>query len=37
MIYVDELPLLKRLMAHTAGVLLHRQQAVELLLSQPLA
>jgi hypothetical protein len=37
MVHVDELALLKRLVAHAAGVLLHRQQAVELLLSQPVA
>ena len=35
MIHVDELPLLKRLVAHAASVLLRIQQAVELLLSQP--
>jgi hypothetical protein len=33
MVHVDELPLLKRLVAHAAGVLLRSQQAVELLLS----
>ncbi len=37
MIRVDELPLLKRLVAYAAGVLLRSQQAVELLLSQPIA
>jgi len=36
-IHVDELALLKRLVAHAAGVLLYREQAVELLLSQPVA
>jgi hypothetical protein len=30
-VYVDELPLLKRLVAHATGVLLRSQQAVELL------
>jgi len=33
MVHVDELPLLKRLVAHAAGVLLRSQQAAELLLS----
>jgi hypothetical protein len=37
MVHVDELGLLKRLVAHAAGVLLRIQQAVELLLSQPIA
>jgi hypothetical protein len=37
MVHVDELPLLKRLMAHTAGLQLRSQQAVELLLGQPVA
>jgi hypothetical protein len=37
MVHVDELPLLKRLMAHAAGVLLRSQQAVELLLGKPVA
>jgi hypothetical protein len=37
MVHVDELPLLKRLVARAAGVLLRSQQAVELLLSQPIA
>jgi hypothetical protein len=32
MVHVDELPLLKRLVAHAAGVLLRIQQTVELLL-----
>jgi hypothetical protein len=32
MIHVDELPLLKRLVAHRAGVVLHRQNEVELFL-----
>src|ERR1700678_452711 len=35
MVHVDELPLLERVVAHAAGVLLGLQQAVELLLSQP--
>jgi hypothetical protein len=34
MINVDELPVLERLVAHTAGVLLRIQQAAELLLSE---
>jgi hypothetical protein len=37
MVHMDELPLLKRLVANAAGVLLHIQQAAELLLSQPVA
>jgi hypothetical protein len=37
MVHVDELPLLKHLMAHAAGVLLRIQQAAELLLTQPVA
>jgi hypothetical protein len=37
MIHVDELPVLKRLVAHATGALLHIQQAVELILSQPVA
>ena len=37
MVHVDELPLLKRLMAHTAGLQLRSQQAVELLLGKPVA
>jgi hypothetical protein len=37
MIHVDELALLKQPMAHAAGVLLRSQQAVELLLRQPIA
>jgi hypothetical protein len=37
MVHVDELPVLKRIVAHAAVVLLHSQQAVELLLGQPVA
>jgi hypothetical protein len=37
MVHVDELPVLKRLVAHTAVVLLRSQQAIELLLGQPVA
>jgi hypothetical protein len=37
MIHVDKLPLLKRFVAHAAGVPLRSQQTVELLLSQPVA
>jgi hypothetical protein len=37
MVHVDELAFLKRLVAHAAGVLLCSQQAVELLLGQPVA
>src|SRR5271169_5739468 len=37
MIHVDELPLLKRLVAHAAGVLLCLQKQVEQLLGQPVA
>jgi hypothetical protein len=37
MVHVNELPLLKRLVAHATGVHLRSQQAVELLLSQPVA
>jgi hypothetical protein len=37
MVHVDKLPALKRLVAHAAGVLLGVQQAVELLLSEPIA
>jgi hypothetical protein len=36
-VHVDELSLLKRLVAHAAGVLLRSHQAVELLVSQPVA
>jgi hypothetical protein len=36
-VHVDKLPLLKRLVAHAAGVLLPVQQAVELLLGKPVA
>ena len=36
MVRVDELPVLKRLVTHTAVVLLRSQQAIELL-SQPVA
>jgi hypothetical protein len=35
MIHVDELALPEGLVAHAAGLLLYREQAVELLLSQP--
>ncbi len=35
MVHVDELPLLKWLVAHAAGVLLRIQQAVEVLLVSP--
>jgi hypothetical protein len=35
MVYADELPLRKRLVAHAAGLLLRIQQKIELLLSQP--
>ena len=37
MIHVDELPFLKRLVAHAAGVLLCLQKQVEQLLRQPVA
>ena len=37
MVYVDELPLLKRLAAHAAGVLLCLQKQIEQLLGQPVA
>jgi hypothetical protein len=37
MVHVDELSHFKRLVAHAAGVLLDIQQAVKLLLSQPVA
>jgi hypothetical protein len=37
MIHVDELPRLKRFVAHAAGMLLRIQQAAEFLLSQPVA
>ena len=37
MVHVDELPLLKRLVAHAAGVLLDPQKQVEQLLGQPIA
>jgi hypothetical protein len=37
MIHVDKLPLLKRLVAHAAGVLLCLQKQVEQLLGQPVA
>lgn len=37
MVHVDELPVLKRLVAHAAVVLLRSQQAIELLLGQPVA
>jgi hypothetical protein len=36
-VHVDELPVPEWLVAHPAGVLLRRQQAVELLLSEPVA
>jgi hypothetical protein len=37
MVHVDELPVLKRLVAHAAVMLLRSQQAVELLLGQAVA
>jgi hypothetical protein len=37
MVYVDELPLRKWLMAHAAGLLLRIQQKVKMFLSQPVA
>jgi hypothetical protein len=37
MVHMDELPVLKRPVAHSARLLLCSQQAIELLLSQPVA
>jgi hypothetical protein len=37
MVHVDELPLLKRLAAHAAGILLRVQKQAEQLLGQPVA
>jgi hypothetical protein len=37
MVHMDELPVLKRLVAHSARMLLCSQQVIELLLSQPVA